>query len=220
MVNFLTSDRLDTTILTIAIKGHFLGTRIPYYSNSTTTFQLRLLISGDVNPNPGPDWFEDKDTQNYEKLTENLVVHQSKITYNKDMLLSFQHNQSRVSFEVWSTIKSLGLSSHKPTRRGTAAGRNRHRNDVVDTSQPVPGNTIPPVNKTPSDQSCKSLTSRTNLPVIFLSNSQSLGNKMDEVNIIFDQEKVDIGVFSESWFNPQMDSRQINISGYTVYTKS
>ena len=91
------------------------------------------------------------------------------------MLLSFQHNQSRISFEVWSTINSLGLSSHKPTRRGTAAGHNRHRNDVIDTSQLVPGNTFPHVNKTPSDQSSKTLTSRTNLPVIFLSNSQSLG---------------------------------------------
>ena len=39
--------------------------------------------------------------------------------------------------------------------------------------------------------------------MILLSNSQSLGNKMDEVNIIFDQEKVDIGVLSESWLTPK-----------------
>ena len=204
------------------IKGHFLGTRIPYYSNSTTTFQLRLLISGDVNPNPGPNWFNEHliDTRNYENLTENQV-HQSKITYDRDMLLSFQHNQSRVSFEVWSTIKSLGICSQKPTRRGTAAGRNRHRNNGVDANQPVPDITYPCVNETTQgDHSSKTLTPRTNLPVIFLSNSQSLGNKMDEVNIIFHQEKVDIGVFSESWFNPGMDSRQTNISGYTIFTKS
>ena len=70
------------------------------------------------------------------------------------------------------------------------------------------------INKTDTaKRSTETLTSRTNLRVIFLSNSQSLGNEMDEVNIIFDQEKVDIGVYSETWFNPQMDSRRINISG-------
>ncbi len=32
----------------------FQGNRLAYYANTTSTFQLQLLIAGDVNPNPGP----------------------------------------------------------------------------------------------------------------------------------------------------------------------
>lgn len=35
-------------------KCKFLGSRLHYYSNCSSTFQLRVLLSGDVNPNPGP----------------------------------------------------------------------------------------------------------------------------------------------------------------------
>lgn len=33
---------------------HFVGKRIVLYSNSTVSFRYRLLIAGDINPNPGP----------------------------------------------------------------------------------------------------------------------------------------------------------------------
>ena len=32
----------------------FVGSRIPYYTNSNATFQVELLLAGDVHPNPGP----------------------------------------------------------------------------------------------------------------------------------------------------------------------
>ena len=36
-------------------RKHFLSTRLRYYMNSASTFQLeRLVRSGDINPNPGP----------------------------------------------------------------------------------------------------------------------------------------------------------------------
>ncbi len=34
--------------------GRFLGARLAYYNNSSSTFQSRLLIAGDIEPNPGP----------------------------------------------------------------------------------------------------------------------------------------------------------------------
>ena len=36
-------------------KGKYVGTPVRYYANSEATFQSLLLISGDINPNPGPD---------------------------------------------------------------------------------------------------------------------------------------------------------------------
>ena len=39
------------------MKVHYLGTRIPYYSNTTSTFQIQICIPqcGDIHPNPGLD---------------------------------------------------------------------------------------------------------------------------------------------------------------------
>ena len=35
-------------------KGKYIGSPILYYSNSVSTHRVRLLICGDINPNPGP----------------------------------------------------------------------------------------------------------------------------------------------------------------------
>ena len=62
----------------------FLSQRIPYYCNSTSTFQLHLLISGDVDPNPGPGpvGFD---------LCKPASTHSTIVSYNRDELLQFQH---------------------------------------------------------------------------------------------------------------------------------
>ena len=55
--------------------------RILYGCNSTATFQLHLLVSGDINPNPGPG----------EHLTNNSCASETKqrhrITYDRSFLL-------------------------------------------------------------------------------------------------------------------------------------
>ena len=38
----------------------YLGTRICYYTNSSASFQINILIYGDINPNPGPATLENK----------------------------------------------------------------------------------------------------------------------------------------------------------------
>ena len=44
---------------------------------------------------------------------------------------------------------------------------------------------------------------------------------MDEVTVIFQQQNVEIGVFTESWFNPnKKDPSQMNITGYSLFSKS
>ena len=35
-------------------RGKHVGARVQFYANSVATFQILLLISGDINPNPGP----------------------------------------------------------------------------------------------------------------------------------------------------------------------
>ena len=192
------------------IKGHFLGARIAYYNNSTATFQLRLLISGDVNPNPGPNNYRfdehPNDTPNYEILSDNQT-HQL-ITYSRDALLNIQHNPSRLPFKVWSTIKSLGLNSKKPTRRGTASGRKRHRYDLVDTNKPVPGLIRSRVNKTDQfDRSSRPgnlVTPQINKEPLMnmrLWNSRSIRNKTTTCNDYVIEHDVDAIFLVETWMS-------------------
>ena len=56
-------------------------TRIPYYHNSDATFQLHLLVSGDVNPNPGPS---------HHTTTSDVLNVGHRITYDREKLLEFK----------------------------------------------------------------------------------------------------------------------------------
>jgi hypothetical protein len=38
------------------------------------------------------------------------------------------------------------------------------------------------------------------LPTIFMTNAQSLGNKFEDIEVVFEQNNVEVGVVSESWF--------------------
>ena len=44
---------------------------------------------------------------------------------------------------------------------------------------------------------------------------------MDKVAVILEQQNVEIGVFTESWFNPnKKEPSQMNITGYSLFSKS
>ena len=58
------------------------------------------------------------------------------------------------------------------------------------------------------------------LPVIFMTNAQSLGNKFDDIGVVFDQNNVDVGVVTESWFKDYMPVNQLGVSNYNLFTQS
>lgn len=86
----------------------YLGARIAFYDNSTATFQLKLLVARDINPNPGP--------MRYDGSVINQTTKQDhgnqRILYNKNFLVQLNHSgtnphlQNRLPHDVWKNIRS------------------------------------------------------------------------------------------------------------------
>ena len=104
--------------------GHYLKTRIPYCSNSSSTFQYRLLKSGDVHPNPGPSEHNNIYTQSVESNHVHLKdTTASRISYDRFQLLNLkQSTKPRLPHNVWKNLLSLGVCVAKPTHRGSVGG--------------------------------------------------------------------------------------------------
>ncbi|XP_072051828.1 uncharacterized protein [Amphiura filiformis] len=58
------------------------------------------------------------------------------------------------------------------------------------------------------------------LPTLFMTNARSLVNKLDEASVIFELNNVDIAVVSESWFKSTIPDHQVDLGGYTLFSKS
>ena len=57
----------------------YLNTPVLYYGNSSSTFHVELLVSGDINPNPGP-----------ESLSKDTLEKPVGISYAREHLLSLK----------------------------------------------------------------------------------------------------------------------------------
>ena len=102
--------------------GHFVGARTPYYSNSISTFQYRLLIAGDIQPNPGPTIPINEHDHAFQENERNSPV-DSCLRYDRNQLLNLNHNHYTVSPQVWHRLNSLEISAKRRTRRGTVGGK-------------------------------------------------------------------------------------------------
>ncbi len=101
---------------------------------------------------------------------------------------------------MWHRIISFEISAKKRTRRGSVGGK-RH------------------VNATTINDN-DNLNRSSNLPAVFMTNAQSVNNKMDELEVILRQEQIDICVITETWFKPDMPSSQTDINGFSMFSKS
>ena len=104
-------------------RGKHVGARVQLYANSVATFQILLLISGDINPNPGPT---NNNGQAILANDHNLNI----CTYDSQTLHSFNSVCSSSSKKwrednsiVWNRIVSLGISRGRRTHRGKRGGR-------------------------------------------------------------------------------------------------
>ena len=52
-----------------------------------------------------------------------------------------------------------------------------------------------------------------------MTNAQSLGNKFVEVEVVFEQNSVDVGFITESWFKEEMNENQLNISNCNLFSQ-
>ena len=49
------------------------------------------------------------------------------------------------------------------------------------------------------------------LPNFLLTNAQTIVNKLEEAEIIFEQQQVDIGIIIKSWFSSKIPENYVNI---------
>ncbi|XP_033117158.1 uncharacterized protein LOC117117083 [Anneissia japonica] len=106
------------------VHHRFLRGRIQYFSNSVATIQTELLISGDVQLNPGPRCLINKINRDSDQHLR------PELCYNKDELFNLKPVRLiRLPNNLWSNIYSLGIA--KTCHRGKKAGRRKRRNIPV-----------------------------------------------------------------------------------------
>ena len=88
----------------------FVGKRISLYANSSVTFRYRLLLAGDINPNPGPPNYESSDLLTSNDTVPTTKLHTLPITYSREALLNL-NGPYRMPPEVWQNLKDLKLNA-------------------------------------------------------------------------------------------------------------
>lgn len=107
-------------------KRGYLGSRISYYSNAVSCFQLELLVSGDINPNPGPEVTHP--ICNWHQLPDRIIYSRDELLQLNDV--SYSMNVKCVlNPSILERINDIGVlnkpyNSYK-THRGKKAGRRR-----------------------------------------------------------------------------------------------
>ena len=96
---------------------NFVRCPISYYDNSSVTFHLELLVSGDINPNPGPETLINTPTN---------VTRFHEISYSRNELLNLRNapctDITALSFATLSLLNCFGILANqsqafRPTHR-------------------------------------------------------------------------------------------------------
>ena len=198
----------------------YLGRRILLHSNDVCTFQLELIISGDISPNPGPDPNVNSNISTPDSSTQKK---QSVISYDRDILLSLNTkcNIPRLSYQVWDKISTLGINSWK--KRGKRGGRRKNWLTNWDNIQHIPAlsNVVNSTSSTPIASVIPTLTSATrfkpklrkcnadNLKLVRrrtnnslnvdLWNARSVRNKSELISDYIMANIIDLMIITETW---------------------
>ena len=82
---------------------------ISYYNHSSATFHLELLISGDINPNPGPETLTHASTN---------ATQFHEISYSRNELLNLRNapftDTTALSFAALSQLNCFGILANRP----------------------------------------------------------------------------------------------------------
>lgn len=203
------------------------GSPIPYYSNSTATFQLQLLDCGDVNPNPGP---ERSTTHSSTPIYHDVNSYHTPnrkydIPFLKSLnLLSRNDPQVFLNSNVLRLISELGISKNqgrwKKTSRGKRAGSRKQRPDHFSSNSDsnIVGRPIPVIISNRSQRDNKSQcvrrshSSLKSVPLkgdqkilehfstrVGVWNARSMMNKQTEISDFIITENLDVLVITEAW---------------------
>ena len=194
------TDGLHSTYIQTPRHLKFLGTRVAYYSNATSTLQLDILTSGDVNPNPGPEVCVNK------TITE---LDYRKITYTPDKpdkLKALNNSSYSLCTNVVDCLKQLGIK-HRRTHRGIRGGRRKIRKQQQPLTMVIPP-TYP--------------TDLQNMNLKWMCfNAQSCRQIVNDLFEIIVENNLDILMLTETWLYEQGDEAYITAMtppGYTCHS--
>ena len=225
--------RLSDVNLKGVIRLHhkgFLKANIPYYSNCSASFNIKLLVSGDIQPNPGPD--------NSPTILTSESLKKSRIKYSREELQVHQYGRQAVPYnlsaDVWRKITDLRISIKKPTHRGCRGGSRKQRKKVNRELQSKP---IPALVPYPSSRPYRLSHSRTpclqrvtmateashtdtSLSSVYMTNARSLNNKFDEFYCMVQDMEIDLVCVSETWLKDEIPQSVFSIPDYTMFWKN
>ena len=152
---------------------------ILYYSNTTACFQLNLLDSGDIHPNPGPQCINVRNSDSNNDHVRTLQIPDNAQSHHirYDLNALYQLNRGPhplLNQHVWNRVCELGIGRRRRTHRG----RKRR----------IPRSQNPPLTSVSS-----------NGLQLGLWNARSLTNKTHAVTDLVVDNNLDILVITESW---------------------
>ncbi|XP_071501393.1 uncharacterized protein [Diadema antillarum] len=226
----------------------FLGFRLAYYTKSTSTFQIKLLlVSGAINPNPGPGHNDDScRVYNCSYTTNYTPIDRvnSPSVYGRHELLqlnSLALHKQRLDVTLWETLTSLGIAKKRRCHRSKKAGARKQRHRIPVTTRSF-STTTPRVmihkrrdirltnpndhERPPSSAHVISLDDAAlNEPTrIAVWNAQSMMNKPDSICDFVMSESLDILAITEAWLrgddrdSPTLAQIQNTLRGYHILT--
>lgn len=208
------------------VRKNYIKTRIAYYANSHSTFQLELFKAGDINPNPGPTIIDSDTSQKCKQL-----YYPQRTTFTGSELHRLKNitGYQRLPSDVYDKVKALGISCKPPTKRGTRGGvktkawlrsqlSGTRLGSVVDGNDerkkvahcPIPVRVRPHTRNSYTHErrngvnfeNLKLVETLSNAPspvALHLWNARSVRNKTTELYDYVLQNDVDIMVITETW---------------------
>ena len=155
---------------------------ISYYSNTTACFHLRILLSGDIQSNPGPQALVNVNEQKFDHPHAHTLQHvdsvrSNRVCYDLDKLYQLNSLPNQLLPQsVWCRVCELGIGRKRRTHRG------RKR-------------------KIPRVQRSAPITVSSNNLQLGLWNARSLTNKTHVVTDLVVDNNLDILVITESWLS-------------------
>ena len=185
--------------------------RIPYYTNSNATFQVELLLAGDVHPNPGPHLKHDP-TQAFVNLSSHTA---ERISYETLYLLKCDLGPWKTSCQslhpdVLNRIYALGISrtprlgkckvkAHRGKRGGRRKQRNCHLHSRHLSTRGVNHGNLIYINTSNGPKSSAADTT------VCLWNAHSVRNKSHLLHDYISEYEVDIMCITETWLRSDDD---------------
>ena len=170
-----------------------LKTRIQYYANSDSTFQLELC--GDIECNPGPNNTDDNGSANQHSITTNGT---KRISYSKSDLITLNKYNNltapHLPCELWNPLTVLGIANRCRIPRKNRGGRGKFRLTQNCTRRKTSiNNSLPSESSAPTfDSNNKSLKYNSKNLTIATWNVRSACNKSGEVADYIAKNNIDM----------------------------